>query len=97
LNDGVVEVRFQKQNDQLHIMIQDTGVGMEEDKLDVLRNMMLDPSLERLSELSSIGVMNAYIRLRMYFDERVQVDIVSERYKGTTIRIQIPLVQASQG
>jgi len=33
----------------------------------------------------------------MYFDERVQVSIDSERYKGTTIRIQIPLVQASQG
>ena len=96
LNDGVVEVRFQKQHDQLHIIIQDTGVGMEQDKLNLIRTMLLDPSLERLSELSSIGVMNAYIRLRMYFDERVQVSIDSERYKGTTIRIQIPLVPASQ-
>lgn len=97
LNDGVVEVRFQKHNDQLHMMIQDTGVGMEKDKLEIIRTMLLDPSVERLSELSSIGVMNAYIRLRMYFDERVQVSIDSERYKGTTIRIQIPLVPASQG
>lgn len=96
-SDGVVEVSFQKQQEQLHIVIRDTGVGMNEDKLSMLRNMMLDPSLERLSELSSIGVMNAFIRLRMYFDERVQVHIVSERYKGTTIRIEIPLVQASQG
>lgn len=94
-NDGVVEVSFQKQHEQLHILIRDTGVGMEEDKLALLRNMMLDPSLERLSELSSIGVMNAFIRLRMYFDERVHVDIVSERYKGTTICIKIPLVRAS--
>lgn len=92
MNDGVVEVSFHKQNDQLHIMIRDTGVGMEEDKLVMLRNMMLDPSLERLSELSSIGFMNAYIRLRMYFDDSIQVNIASERYKGTTIVIQLPLV-----
>lgn len=92
MNDGVVEVSFHKQNDQLHIMIRDTGVGMEEDKLVMLRNMMLDPSLERLSELSSVGFMNAYIRLRMYFDDSIQVNIVSERYKGTTIVIQLPLV-----
>lgn len=95
MNDGVVEVSFHKQNDQLHIMIRDTGVGMEEDKLVLLRNLMLDPSLERLSELSSIGFMNAYIRLRMYFDDSIQVNITSERYKGTTIMIQIPLIQAS--
>lgn len=95
MNDGVVEVSFHKQNDQLHIMIRDTGVGMEEDKLVLLRNLMLDPSLERLSELSSIGFMNAYIRLRMYFDDSIQVNITSERYKGTTIMIQVPLIQAS--
>jgi two-component system sensor histidine kinase YesM len=95
MNDGVVEVSFHKQNDQLHIIIRDTGVGMEEDKLVLLRNLMLDPSLERLSELSSIGFMNAYIRLRMYFDDSIQVNITSERYKGTTIMIQVPLIQAS--
>lgn len=95
MNDGVVEVSFHKQNNQLHIIIRDTGVGMEEDKLALLRNLMLDPSLERLSELSSIGFMNAYIRLRMYFDDSIQVNITSERYKGTTIMIQVPLVQAS--
>lgn len=95
INDGVVEVRFHKQNDQLHIIIRDTGVGMDENKLVMLRNMMLDPSLERLSELSSIGFMNAYIRLRMYFDDSIQVNITSERYKGTTIMIQVPLIQAS--
>lgn len=92
MNDGVVEVSFHKRNDQLHIMIRDTGVGMEEDKLVLLRNLMLDPSLERLSELSSIGFMNAYIRLRMYFDDSIQVNITSERYKGTTIMIQVPLM-----
>lgn len=95
MNDGVVEVSFHKQNDHLHIIIRDTGVGMEEDKLVLLRNLMLDPSLERLSELSSIGFMNAYIRLRMYFDDSIQVNITSERYKGTTIMIQVPLIQAS--
>lgn len=92
MNDGVVEVSFHKRNDQLHIMIRDTGVGMEEDKLVLLRNLMLDPSLERLSELSSIGFMNAYIRLRMYFDDSIQVNITSEKYKGTTIMIQVPLM-----
>jgi two-component system sensor histidine kinase YesM len=95
MNDGVVEVSFHKQNNQLHIIIRDTGVGMEEDKLALLRNLMLDPSLERLSELSSIGFMNAYIRLRMYFDDSIQVNITSERYKGTTIMIQVPLIEAS--
>jgi two-component system sensor histidine kinase YesM len=95
MNDGVVEVSFHKQNDQLHIIIRDTGIGMEEDKLALLRNLMFDPSLERLSELSSIGFMNAYIRLRMYFDDSIQVNITSERYKGTTIMIQVPLIQAS--
>ncbi|PQP83371.1 sensor histidine kinase [Paenibacillus sp. PCH8] len=96
-NDGVVEVLFEIQGDFLHMTIRDTGVGMDEDKLFLLRNMMLDPSMDRMNELSSIGIMNAYIRLRMYFNDCVQVNIWSEKKKGTTITIQIPLSQVSQG
>ncbi|WP_440116354.1 cache domain-containing sensor histidine kinase [Paenibacillus sp. QZ-Y1] len=95
-NDGVVEVLFESLSGHLHVTIRDTGVGMDQDKLALLRNMLLDPSVDRMSELSSIGIMNAYIRLRMYFNESVHVDIFSEKEKGTTIIIQIPLSQASQ-
>lgn len=95
-NDGVVEVLFEIRSNELYISIRDTGVGMDQDKLASLRKMMQDPSMDRMSELSSIGMMNAYIRLRMYFDDFVQVHIFSEKGKGTTIDIQIPLMQASQ-
>ncbi|MHA7583360.1 sensor histidine kinase [Paenibacillus vandeheii] len=95
--DGFIEVGFKIQSDRLHITIRDTGVGMDQDKLERLRDLMRDPSMERMSELSSIGIMNAYIRLRMYFNDHVDVVISSQKGKGTTVAIHIPLVQASQG
>ncbi|RAI88561.1 two-component system sensor histidine kinase YesM [Paenibacillus pabuli] len=96
-SDGIVEVLFEIRSEQLSITIRDTGVGIDPDKLALLRAMMRDPNIDRMSELSSIGMMNAYIRLRMYFDDGVQMDIFSEKGKGTTVAIHIPLLQASQG
>ncbi|PWW34669.1 MULTISPECIES: sensor histidine kinase [Paenibacillus] len=96
-SDGIVEVLFEIRSEQLSITIRDTGVGIDPDKLALLRAMMRDPNIDRMSELSSIGMMNAYIRLRMYFDDCVQMDIFSEKGKGTTVAIHIPLLQASQG
>ncbi|SEL62589.1 sensor histidine kinase [Paenibacillus sp. OK003] len=95
-SDGIVEVLFEIRSDQLSITIRDTGVGIEPDKLALLRAMMSDPNMDRMSELSNIGMMNAYIRLRMYFNDCVQLDILSEKGQGTTVAIHIPLLQASK-
>ncbi|WP_342417792.1 sensor histidine kinase [Paenibacillus sp. FSL R10-2782] len=89
--DGSVTVKFDVMNKHLYMTIQDTGAGMDERKLEYIRNIMRNPSIDRMSELDSIGMLNAYIRLRIYFDERVNIRISSEMGKGTVIEIRVPL------
>jgi len=90
-DDGSVIVKFETMNDHLYLTIQDSGAGMEESKLTYIRNLLLNPSIDSMSEVNSIGMLNAYIRLQMYFDERVNIRIASEKNKGTTIEIMLPL------
>ena len=64
---------------------------MSEEKLRLLREVLKDPNINKLSECKSTGMLNALIRMNLYCENTLVFDIDSELGQGTDIMIQMPL------
>ena len=91
VNEGVLSLTITKNEEFLFIEISDNGKGFEEKRLEEIRNMIAHADHKMLSESKSTGMLNAYLRLKMHFDNQIEFDIDSKTENGTDIMIQIPL------
>lgn len=80
-------VIVRKDGECLTISICDTGNGMDEKTLTVLRNGGI---LENESG-KHIGIWNCKRRLKMMYQEKASINITSQEGEGTQIFIQLPL------
>lgn len=64
---------------------------MSSEKLEEVRNKIFESV--NIQEQDSIGLANVFKRLRLFFDDEVQIDIDSEEEKFTKIQIVIPLIK----
>ncbi|MDF2484326.1 MAG: hypothetical protein K0R46_494 [Herbinix sp.] len=90
-NEGVISLTITKNEEYLFVEISDNGKGFEESRLEEIRYMIANADHKMLSKSKSTGMLNAYLRLKMHFDNQIEFDIDSETEKGTDIIIQIPL------
>ena len=64
----------------------------------MLNHMMQEASISELQQAkSSLGLLNASIRLKKYFGAEVKILIESEWMAGTCITVTIPLKDAVYG
>lgn len=84
-------VRVYQKQDELYMEIEDTGSGMAEAYLSILREKMEQASIEMLKQKGSVGMVNACLRLKMYTEERVKFLLESEEHVGTMVTISIPV------
>lgn len=84
-------VRVYQKQDELYMEIEDTGSGMPEVYLSILREKMEHASIEMLKQKGSVGMVNACLRLKMYTEERVKFVLESEEHVGTMVTISIPV------
>lgn len=84
-------VRVYQKQDELYMEIEDTGSGMAEAYLSILREKMEHASIEMLKQKGSVGMVNACLRLKMYTEERVKFLLESEEHVGTMVTISIPV------
>jgi two-component system, sensor histidine kinase YesM len=89
--EGVISLTITKNEEFLFIEISDNGKGFDQQKLEEIRDRIANANHKMLSESKSTGMLNAYLRLKMYFDNQIIFDIDSETENGTDIMIQIPL------
>lgn len=89
--EGVISVTVTKNEDKLIIEISDNGKGMDEQKLNELRHKIANANSNMLYESKSTGVLNAYLRLKMYSEDKIIFDIDSKPDSGTDIIIKLPL------
>ena len=75
----------------LFIEIIDTGIGMEEEKLNEIKEKLKNLKIEMLNNSKSIGMINTCIRLQAYSNYSMKFEFDSELNRGTEILIQIPL------
>lgn len=88
---GWIFVRVYTEKENLVIEVEDTGEGIDDDNLEILRDKMINASIDKLKEKGRIGIVNACLRLKIFTDNKVEFQIESEKNIGTTIQIFIPL------
>ena len=79
---GTVRLRTWLEGTRLNILIEDDGVGIDEEKLQALFE-------------SGVGVSNVNERLRVLFGAGYRIAVDSKPGKGTKTRIEIPEVEAA--
>lgn len=85
---GTVTISAEIVDGYLNIVVADNGQGMDKDQLKrVLTNMR---SKEE-SAGSNIGIRNVYRRLELYYEDKVNFNIVSTLGEGTEVSFKIPL------
>jgi two-component system sensor histidine kinase YesM len=89
---GVIAIRAYSEGDFIKFMIKDNGYGMTPDKVEELRQSLLDEKV-----YNGVGLKNVYQRLRIYYGEKANVEIASEEDEGTTVTIVIPKEGALHG
>lgn len=87
---GWIFVRVYKRDEQLWVEIEDTGSGIEEQKLQQLQKNMQNVDIEMLKNKKSVGMLNACLRLKMCTENHVNFEIEGEEGAGTWITIRIP-------
>ncbi len=80
-----LEVRIGRHESQLEIRIRDNGTGMQAQQLERIRRQIGEEHSH-----SHIGIQNVMTRIRMYYGESAQVELISDEQTGTTVRLQLP-------
>ena len=88
---GQVTVTAYQRNKHVYLSVEDTGSGIEEQKLYQMQHDMQNADIEMLKNKKSVGMLNACLRLKMYTEDHVCFEIEGEEGVGTWITICIPM------
>lgn len=77
----------------IYLSVEDNGIGMEEEKIQEILTYVGDNHYNGMS----VGLRNVLRRLTLYYGEKSQVIIESERNKYTRITLIMPIVDNEQG
>lgn len=87
---GILRIIASREGDDLQILIEDNGIGMEPERL-ALINQAISASAH-MEYQGRIGVENVVRRVRLHYGEDYEGILVeSEPGQGTRIRIRVPL------
>ncbi len=89
---GMIWIQVKDLGDRIEIMIQDNGVGMEEETMQKLLNRHAHTGTSK----GGIGVNNVDQRIKLYYGDEYGVHIESEVFEGTTITLTVPKVYAKE-
>lgn len=76
--------------DKFKIIIQDNGIGMDENKLKHIKKLIYS---ESYVEGYGVGLANLHQRLKLYYSEDYGIEITSNLGIGTRVEIIFPLIQ----
>ena len=85
--DGMIMVKAWRKEDELYLSVADNGLGMTEDKVEMI---LTGESTSGNGRGSGIGVKNVNERIKLYFGEAYGITIDSEPDEGTTVIIHLP-------
>lgn len=77
---------------QLQIEIEDNGIGMEEETIQAL----LNGTIKTTGRGNNVGVHNVHQRIKLYYGEEYGIEIDSELYEGTIVKLWLPLEWGEQ-
>ncbi|GAE28837.1 sensor histidine kinase [Halalkalibacter hemicellulosilyticus] len=86
----VLDISVQVVFDEVEIMITDNGKGLNEEKLQQVKERLRNSNQRPLDQQDSIGVTNVDSRIKLLFGQEFGVEIESSEDIGTSITIRIP-------
>lgn len=86
--DGMIMVKAWRKEDELYLSVADNGLGMTEDKVEMI---LTGKSTSGNGRGSGIGVKNVNERIKLYFGEAYGLTIDSEPDEGTKVTIHLPV------
>lgn len=87
-----VDVLLSENEDELDIIIEDNGKGMTREAVEKYNN----PSVEWQEAARSIGLPNAFSRMRMYYGSRASWNVSSIAEVGTVITLKVPAMKGDE-
>ena len=87
---GWIFVRIYLEDLYMHIEIEDTGKGMEKEKMESLLWKMRNASIELLQEKERVGIINVCLRLKMKTENEVEFELDGEEEVGFLTHIKLP-------
>ena len=85
---GTVTISAEIVDGYLNIVVADNGQGMDKDQL---RKVLSNMRSKEEGAGSNIGIRNVYRRLELYYEDKVNFNIVSSLGEGTEVSFKIPL------
>lgn len=89
--EGVISITITQNSEFLNIEISDNGKGFEDQELEQLRWSFEHADNKLLNESKSTGMLNAFLRLKMFCEGKLSFEVDSSINNGTDITIQLPL------
>lgn len=91
---GYILLSSNIKNSNLIIDIDDNGLGIDEEKLRELHNMLKQDNYVDRDEMEShtqIGMINVHRRIRLMYGRQYGITLTSKQGEGTGVRILLPL------
>lgn len=93
---AVLELKTEKENREVILMIRDNGAGMDPETkrtlLDLNEAIAPLPASEK-PKSTGLGTRNVFKRLMLFYEGKAKIEIHSERNQGTTILLKMPYTQ----
>ena len=91
---GSIRIRGYEKDNNIILEVIDNGVGMDENKLNKIKAVIENTSLENSDIIrtngDSFGLYNVAERIRLYYGNEYGLDIESRENVGTTVTIILP-------
>lgn len=87
--NGKILIRTRRDSDFLIVEVSDNGMGMDIEKLELIR-----ASIESTGMESESGLRNVQKRIKLYYGSQYGIKIDSVKGTGTSILVKIPAIEA---
>lgn len=91
-NGGEISIIVSTQKKAIYIEILDSGVGMDAKRLRKIREALEKNDVTTSNWEESTGILNAYLRIKMHYQEEGELEIESQNYTGTEVYIKLPII-----
>ena len=89
LTDGKIRIQAKREGTWYVIRIEDNGAGMSEVQKEKILRKVQTANLETFQTSTSTGILNANLRLQLFYGEHYAFDIKSTEDQGTTVILRI--------
>jgi two-component system, sensor histidine kinase YesM len=88
---GRLKLKCIKRGEYLVISIQDNGAGVTEARLKEIYDHFKTDSINKTGDETSIGLKNVYVRLKLYYDQKAELQLKNPKGGGFTVKLKLPL------